>query len=89
MKCNIKSLSALLLAVLMLLPCFVACADSSDSDGTETTTGGTTDGTQAPGESESGSEDETKSDEEIKKETIAATREELGKLDTASRPCQF
>lgn len=79
MKHNIKSLSALLLAVLMLLPCFVACADSTDSDGTEAATGGTTDGTQAPGESES--EDETVSDEDIKKEIITATKEELGKLD--------
>ncbi len=83
MKRNIRKLSALLLAMLLLLSCFVACADSSNSDGTAAATGGTADSTQSPGESES--ENEIVSDEDIKKEIIAATREELGKIDFGQR----
>lgn len=80
MNRNIKSVLALMLAMLFVLSCFVACTDSSGSDETTAATGGATssgnnDGTQAP------DEDETKSDEEIKKDAIAATKEELGTID--------
>lgn len=116
MNRNIKSVLALMLAMLFVLSCFVACADISESDETSAatdsgktdgttgdktdgttdskpndktdgTTDGTTDdktdgttadiddGTQAP------DEEETKSDEDIKKDAIAETKEELGKID--------
>lgn len=69
MNRNIKSVLALMLAMLFVLSCFVACTDSSDSNSSETPT--TADG---EGETSTGEED-------AKKTAIEETKEELGTID--------